>query len=114
MRSDTVEEHELESLTRHYAGLIQAFRLDTLRERLERGRPAAVLRNRCGLAGDRWKVWLRDGGGLRVWLYQPVRADVSALLAVRWVRDMWQVDVRAISGETIRLRAYRVDFRPGR
>lgn len=114
MRSDTVEVQELESLTRHYADLVRAFRLDTFRERLERGTAAAVLRNRCGFGGDRWTVWFRDGGALRLSLYYPVRIDITEVVAVRWLHDVWQVDVRAISGETLRLLAYRVSFHPAR
>ena len=114
MRSDTLEVQELESLTRHYADLVRAFRFEWFRERLERRGALAVLRNRCGLCAYRWKIWLRDGGGLRLALYHPVRADVTELLGVRWNRDLWEVDVRAISGETLRLNAYRVSFHPAR
>lgn len=114
MSTNTVEVAELESMTRDYADLIRSFRFESFRERLGRGRSAAVLRNRCGFAGDRWTVWLREGDAVRLHLYHPVHADITHVVAMEWERDAWHVDVRAISGQILRLLAYRVSFHPAR
>ena len=114
MPPETIEARELESLTREFADLVRAFHLGHFRERLARGHPAPVLRNRCGFAGDRWTVRLRDGSALRLWLYQPVRVDITEVCSLRWERDVWRADVRAIGGEVVSLLAYRVALHPAR
>lgn len=114
MPPETIEARELESLTREYADLVRAFRLDHFRARLARGHPAAVLRNRCGFAGDRWTIWFRDGSALRLWLYERVRVDVTEMLSLRWVHDVWRAEVRAIGGDVVSLLAHRVELHPAR
>jgi hypothetical protein len=115
MPSDTIGIHELESLTRHYSGLVHRCRLEAFGDRLARGRSGEVLRNRCGFTADRWTIWLRDGSALRLRLYHPCRLDVTAVLSLRWVGDDgWHVGVRGIDGDCRVLRAYRATYHPAR
>jgi len=110
----SLEDRELDSLSRHYAGLIQQIRLEAFDERLTALGPQRVRFNQCGLSGDRWLICLDDGTLLRLKLYSPRHAAVAAVCSVRWHHDSeWCVEVRQLDGDPLVLRAYHAELHPG-
>ncbi len=108
-----LERAELTALNRRYDGIVHQFRLAALGRRLNQ--PLAVRHNTCGFAGDRWTIELDDHSVLRMKLYWPRYAVVSALCSLGWVDDEgWRAVVRTAGGEQVLLRAFNATLTPAR
>jgi len=110
------EADELEALARHYPGLIHQLRVEDLDRRARKTDGLAIADSRPGLCGDRLTLWLDTGDVLRLRLFWPIRSRApAALRSIVWNdRVGWVVDLRASSGDSERIYAWRaqVQHRP--
>ena len=75
---------ELRAMERSYDGVVQQFRLEDLRHRLD------------------------DGSVLKLHLFWPIRRGIATLRRVGWTSQIgWVIDVRTTDGDDHRLYAWK-------
>ncbi|MCB1001805.1 MAG: hypothetical protein R2713_02890 [Ilumatobacteraceae bacterium] len=99
---------ELRAMERSYDGVVQQFRLEDLRHRLDDHGSIPAAHSWNGWCGDRVTMWLDDGSVLKLHLFWPIRRGIATLRRVGWTSQIgWVIDVRTTDGDDHRLYAWK-------
>lgn len=106
---------ELDTLIRENAGFLREFRVRRLGAWLESHGALAIRYTRPGFGRDRLSIALDDNTVLKLKLFWPLAATLSALVSIRWEDGIgWAVVGQSTRGARVTMYAWMADLVPAR